>query len=136
MQYQKQPEDCLNCLKDCDYITTLNYCDAHKIEKEDAFSGQHFCLEHTIYHCHKHWKLCCAKFGYSVMTARPVTTAHLHKRAQEIIEEQDAEIKKLEAYVEQLKSGRFICAECRTVACICNIKDFKYLTPKKKARSS
>jgi hypothetical protein len=67
------------------------------------------------------------------MTSRPVTTAHLHKRAQEIIEEQDAEIKKLEAYVEQLKHGRFICSECRTVACICNVKDFKYLAPKKKA---
>lgn len=64
------------------------------------------------------------------MTARPVTTAHLHKRAQEIIEEQDAEIKKLESYMDQIRKGRFICSECRQTLCICNVKDFKYLTPK------
>jgi hypothetical protein len=64
------------------------------------------------------------------MTPRPVTTAHLQKRAQEIIEEQDVEIRKLEAVMEQIRRGRFICSECRQALCICKVKDFKYLNPK------
>lgn len=66
------------------------------------------------------------------MTLRPITTAHLHKRAEEIIAEQDEEIKKLEAYMEQIKQARFICAECRQVACICDMTQWKRYEKKRR----
>jgi hypothetical protein len=67
------------------------------------------------------------------MTKRPVTTAHLHKRAQEIMTEQEAEIMKLEAYMRQIKNARFICAECRNVACICDMTQLKRYDKKRRA---
>lgn len=129
---ENDPDNCSQCLKDCNYKDTFKFCNTHKIQKQDAYSGQHFCLEHAQYHCLKHWKQCCVRFGYSVMTARPVTTAHLHKRAREIIEEQQAEIKKLEMHIEQIKQGRFICAECRQTACICNMSKWKRYDKKRR----
>jgi len=124
--------DCPRCRKDCSYKEGFNMCWTHRISNQDTHTGAHFCLEHEQYHCHKHWKQCCKRFGYSVMTLRPVTTAHLHKRAQEIIAEQNAEIAKLEAYMEQIKRARFICAECRQVACICDMTQWKRYSKKRR----
>jgi len=70
------------------------------------------------------------------MTLRPVTTAHLHKRAQEIIQEQGEEIKKLEAYMQQIKNAKFICAECRQVACICNMAQWRKYDKKRRAAAT
>lgn len=127
------PASCTQCQKDCSYEESFEFCETHKVQKEDAYTGQHFCLEHEQYHCYKHWRLCCAKFGYSVMTARPVTTAHLHKRAHEIIEEQQREIRQMETYIDQMKHARFICAECRCVACICDMSQWKKYDKKRRS---
>lgn len=67
------------------------------------------------------------------MTLRPITTAHLHRRALEIIAEQEAEIIKLEAYMRQIKQARFICAECRQTACICDMTKWKIYNKKRRA---
>ena len=49
----------------------------------------------------------------------------IKKRAQEIIDEQTAEIARLEAQVKQMQKANFICAECRGSMCVCDLSNFK-----------
>jgi hypothetical protein len=119
-------EYCKRCDSGCKFDESdSSYCITHNITW-DGVIGHHYCLEHQCYHCYEHYRICRKKFGTSVMVGHPETKYQLKKRAEQIIEEQEEEIKKLEAWVVQLKTGRFICAECRQVCCVCNISNFKY----------
>ena len=127
------PLECSRCSRECTYKEGFHICWTHRIARgQDTPTGAHFCLEHECYHCYRHWKACCKTFGHSVMTPRPVTSAHLKKRALEIIREQDREIRNLEAYMYQIRNARFICAECRQIACICDMTKWKRYNKKRR----
>jgi len=61
-----------------------------------------------------------------------ISSTELNKRAQQIINDKSEEIEKLEAQLLQMKTARFICAECRQSLCVCIVSNFKEYTRKRK----
>jgi len=115
---------CSNCSTYCEDIDSVRYCKQHQI-KMGLHTGQHFCLEHNIFHCNKHWRECCKQFGMSAMTRRRTTPLQITKRAEEIQAELESELHKYEIWIDQIKHNRFICSECRQSCCICDMRNFR-----------
>lgn len=119
-------EDCINCSLSCRFEdNNTNYCASHEL----TWDGQviaHFCLVHQSYHCYQHYRGCRKKYGPQVMAAHPQTPFQIKKRSYQIIQEQSTEILKLERIIENMKTARFICAECRCAVCLCDISKWRY----------
>lgn len=126
---------CESCSPYCDDSNMgAVYCNKHGIEM-GLHTGQHFCLIHNTFHCHTHWKECCKDFGTSVMTRNRTTTLQIQQRAEQIQKDLEEELHKYEIWVEQIKHARFICAECRSVACTCTISDWKEFEQHRKRKA-
>lgn len=110
-------------------------CEQHDIEMGETF-GHHFCLKCEMFHCKLHYRKCCDKYGHSVMIRDSnQTLPQIRRRTQQIIKEWEDEVKKYEMWIDQIKTRRFICAECRQPVCSCDMKNFKVYERKKKRRS-
>lgn len=64
---------------------------------------------------------------YTIPAILSISTSseEIRRRAQEIIDEKESEIRRLESQIQQIKSAHFICAECRASACVCDLSNFK-----------
>jgi len=117
-------QQCIACNSGCKINEENSFCETHGLTS-DSVVGHHFCLSHQLYHCYDHYRQCRKKYGTSVMAVAPQTLYQIQRRAQQIIAEQAEELVKMERWMDQIKHGRFICAECRQVCCVCNIDEWK-----------
>ena len=124
------------CSGRCEYQSVVwGRCEQHDIELGESY-GHHWCLQCEMFHCKNHYKKCCEKYGSSIMVrSSNQTLPQIRRRTQQIIKEWEDEVSKYKKWEDQIKTRRFICAECRSPVCNCDMKNFQLYERRKKRRA-